>query len=205
MPANDIYECRFRMAANNQLGECILHYKVANVVAPEPGPADIALAMETTIGPDFQNLASSKATWIDCTVQRVAPLPRQVHWSSNTLFGPCAGAATLLPTATCGLIAKYTTLAGHANRGRAYIPFPGEADNDDNTGRPTNAYVVKLNTLRDDMIIAVPVAVGGGSLDMLPVIFHRSSLSSTPLSICASRQFWATQRRRSDFGRPNLF
>jgi hypothetical protein len=116
-------------------------------------------------------------------------------------FGDNAGDA--LPRQTSGIISLVTALGGRKNRGRVYVPFPSETDNAI-AGHPTAGYVTALGDLA--AILTGPyigVGAGGNTNDLQPVILHRVDGSVTPITGHFERSFWATQRRRGDFGRPN--
>jgi len=203
VPINDIVECKIICLANNQIGEFVLHYRISAVGAPEPTVTDIAGQVQDTFKDDVIAIISQKATYAGATAQRIWPT-RSVR---GDYFVPITGtgSTSLLPTQTSGLITKFTTLAGRKNRGRSYIPFPGESDSDDNGAFPNTAYKTKLDNIAALIGQQIITAVGGGSVTMDPVIYHRSTQTSIALAGAQKRNQWATQRRRGAYGAANIF
>lgn len=200
---DNIVEAAYTMYFRSQLGINVCHYRVANVTA-SPTDQDAANALDAIAAPLYQQLLPQAVTYhgVRLRVAKVLPAPMAV--TTSLLAGPGTIASDVMSLQTCGMVTKRTVLAGRAYRGRMYIPFPPETRNDP-TGVPSAAYVADLATLATAICLSVtPVAGGGGTCDLIPVLYHRGTASSTDLSTIVARRKWATQRRRSDYGKPNL-
>jgi hypothetical protein len=108
-----------------------------------------------------------------------------------------------LPKQVCGLISKRGDVPGKHGRGRIYMPFPMEVDSAPD-GRPTPGYIAANAAWAALGLVVSTRSFAAGSVVWIPVIYRRSNpaLSSYILSSHAS-EFWATQRKRGDYGRPN--
>jgi len=131
----------------------------------------------------------------------------------NQSSQPGAGLATgiSLPTQVCGIYTKHTEVAGPSGRGRTYVPFPS----DDALGAvagsdiPTAAYQLKVFNLSGNFsgtvayltatLIAFQVQWGlyREPPTPAPPVF-------TPIISTVAHRLWATQKRRGDYGRPNV-
>lgn len=111
----------------------------------------------------------------------------------------------VLPKQTCGLIRKRSVFSGRGNSGRIYVPFPGIGVNVD--GAPTAPYLAKLQALADGLAPNPSLAIGVGNFSLVPVIFDPTritvlGMTAVTTTTCAAK--WATQRKRGDFGAPNI-
>ena len=111
-----------------------------------------------------------------------------------------------LPKQTCGLITFYSPVQGKHGQGRNYIPFP-PVDANELHGVPTASYVTQLTNLGAVMI--TPALVQGVSGDnglMFPVLRPIPGVAGDAATINGrlAHTAWATQRRRSDFGKLNV-
>lgn len=103
-----------------------------------------------------------------------------------------------LPTQTCGLISLTTGFTGRSNRGRIYLPFPAESNNNA-SGLPDDPYVTGLLAIRDKLIETVTA----GPSSFVPVLLNAQNLPNRRITGGRVRNRWATQRRRGAFGSPN--
>jgi len=203
MPVNDVLEVRVFCKHANQQSINIVHFQITAVVLPEPTHDIIATVLSGNFGTIYRDMMTNQATYDGVGVRKVFPLPM----SSETFGTAAAGGGTVLgdalPKQIAGLLSWRTDLAGPANRGRTYVPFPSETDND--TGAvPTAAYVTKLVTMGNALGGPITVPNAGGSATLNRRIFHRATSTVTPVTFFFTRNRWATQRRRGDFGRPNV-
>jgi hypothetical protein len=99
-----------------------------------------------------------------------------------------------------------TGLAGRKFRGRLFLPFPGPADSTVTQNPvPTDAYVGKLTNFGVNVVSSFDIDDGAGNTAHLsPIIYHRSGGGSSLVIGFRANKLWATQRRRGDYGRPNL-
>jgi hypothetical protein len=72
-------------------------------------------------------------------------------------------------------------------------------------GIPSATYISNAQALGN--VLSIPTGAipnGAGSLNMSPVIWHRSTNTFTLINGYVVRPKFATQRRRGDFGRVNI-
>lgn len=197
----DILELKVFCAFGNQLAVNVCHYDVTAITgAPTQGAA--ATYFDDNLFTPYINMISDESSYRGITLAVLLPSPKApVIRANNTLIGLNGGDA--LPKQVSGLISLRSELVGRSGRGRVYIPFPTEALNDV-TGTPSAAYLTALD--------AVALVLGtvqsndqgsGDTVEMTPSIFHRATGTSTLVNGYILRPFWATQRRRGDFGRIN--
>jgi hypothetical protein len=199
---NEIYEVRPICYTNDQVGLSVLHYQVIAIGVGTVEDGDFADQLSTILGPLYGQLISEQAEYLGVEVQKVWPLPRLDAQSSDLNNTPGVIAGDTLPTQSCGLIRKRTGFAGKHNRGRMYVPFPSENDNDVD-GQPTAPYLVSLANLAAALEVSFVVTVGIDSVTLEPVIYDRVAHTTTGITHMPRQDQWATQRRRGDQGRPN--
>lgn len=107
-----------------------------------------------------------------------------------------------MPKQVSGLITWYTDVASRAGRGRSYIPFPSAADTDGN-GAPSTDYLIALGNLSDDLAAYMTYPAGDSDISMSLVVLS-AGLGDQPVTSYTRRDRFATQRRRGDYGQPNL-
>jgi len=182
----------------------VRHYKTTAKAGAGATLSQLLAALATAGLPDsYKTLLSSEASYVGMDAQVIFPT---LGLPVGNVTGADAGdnAGDPLPSQVSGLLKITTQLGGRANRGRAYIPFPFEGDNDA-SGRPQAAYVAALDGLGTIFAAARPgVGAGGDTNDFTPVIYHRHNHTTTPISLIVGSTRWATQRRRGNYGRPNL-
>lgn len=200
MPVGDIMKVRFVCLFADQVGINVRHYRVTAETIPVPDLGDIATHFSLGFNNLYKNLLSAEANFRGVGVQKIFPLPLSVEVATVTNAGPGLETGDPLPGAVSGLIALTTDFGGRRGRGRSYIPFPAEAVNDDN-GAPTVIYQGNLTVLGNTLTGVRTIPVGGGSIELTPVIFNRMTPgSSLNVTGAIARTQWATQRRRSRQG-----
>jgi hypothetical protein len=113
------------------------------------------------------------------------------------------GGAELMPLQSCGITSWMSTFTGPSNRGRTYWPFPA-APFSDADGFPTNTYLTYMESLAGDLSPLVIVGSGGNTADLKHVIKHVNLPTSVDVVSRINRRKFATQKRRGDYGRPNV-
>lgn len=203
---NDVIEVKYFCQLGNQLGINVRHY-VVNAIIGIWDTDILAGSMSIKAGNLYPNLLANDALYFGCTVQVVTTEPVGLPSASraNTLNG--AAGATILPCQVSGMVTLRSDLAGRANRGRVYIPFPAAQDSTNSVPMlnpfPTNDYVTRLDALATGLFVFVTLSPALLNLNLQGVIRHRADGTFTRLTTFLSRQLWATQRRRGDYGRPN--
>jgi hypothetical protein len=208
----DILETRLITFANNQLGESIIHFRC---VDPVGGVTDqgIATLLDSLVGPGIGALMTTIAQYRGMIVQKIYPLPRLAFVFGNAGAGPGSAGTTPLP-AQCTYLAKFLTAkAGQPYRGRVYLPFPDEANQNDLTVTPNDAAVAQATAVISAWAFnGLYSPTSGGSVTLQPVIWHRKAGTHYPIvantsddiTSFAVEQVWATQRRRGDLGKANV-
>jgi len=206
MPVGDIFRVRIACQSVAQGSINVLHYRLASLGAGtgQPSVTEIATQLDAHWFLSFKALVDDAHQYRGTGVQLIFPPPPAVEGTAtaNAGAGHVVG-GDALPKQVAGLISWRTAFAGRRYRGRSFIPFPGESDNSEQQV-PTAGYVTRLATLAGK--IAIPpliTSISGANANLELVIWHRDSSTYTPVNNYIVRSFWATQRRRGDFGRPN--
>lgn len=200
---NDVFQvvigCRF----GDQLGLNVRHYfSFASAGTGAVTLTGIANGFAAALGPLYQGVLSESAEFRGVVVQKIKPLPMGMPALSSLGVLPGLRSGDPLPRQIAGLISFQTAFAGRRMRGRSYIPFPAESDNEPDT-TPSVTYITALSFLAAQLISLVTVTEGANSEQLMPVIFHRDTTSVTQILTATANDAWATQRRRGSFGRPN--
>jgi hypothetical protein len=203
MEIGDIVQVRIFCTLGIQTSVNVRHWRTTAKAGTGATLAQMLVMLETMgLSAAYKSLIVSDASYAGADAQIIHPVLGVVT-QNQAGAGPGETVGDVLPPQTCGLISLYTALGGKANRGRLYIPFPCELDNIA-SAQPGAAYLAQADVLRS--VVAVPlIAVGGAgnTNDMQPVILHRDTMLTTPVTHSVTRNLWATQRRRGYFGRPN--
>lgn len=190
-----VIEVRPLMTTAGQLGINVLHYLCTSHTGLGATTQEIANLFNTANAARYKALISVAATFRGIGCRAIFPLPPSVEDFTTALLGVGTVAGDILPLQTCGLVKKASALAGRKNRGRMYIPFPGEADSDVN-GLPTAGYITRLDSLNGSIFPGqVFIGAAGSSTCSFGVWSRINQLFVfTPTAI--NRTGWATQRRR---------
>lgn len=179
------------------------HAVVTGVGGAPATDQDVADYMDAGLEVLLKPLMAADAEYRGLIVQKIYPAPKAAFVDSNGFAGIGTAGAVSLPRQSAGLISLRTALAGPANRGRMYVPFPSVTDNATD-GVPTAGYVTKLNSFASNLIAGLAtVNVGGRTAALQLVIWHRTLNNWTPVTTYQSSALWATQRRRGSYGRAN--
>jgi hypothetical protein len=194
-------QLRVYSRANDQVAENILNYQVVAVGGAGLTLQDMANRLGTVMPTAFKQLLSNQATYLGLSMQQLSGVVERMA-VSKTGAGVGTGGATLLPTQVCGLISLYDGLAGRKHRGRIYLPFPSGSAND--VGAiPTAGYVTDAVSWLAT-VLTPNHTIGPDSCTLELVIYHRPTANGDAVAVDTVDIKWATQRRRSVFGRPNL-
>lgn len=199
---NDFLECKLWCTAGNQLGLMVFHGEYKEAI-PTINLEDVAFALDAAFAGPLIAVLSDQATYQGASVRRITPSPT-VEVYDATSRGPGLVAGDVMSRQTAGIITLQTDSPGARNRGRKYVPFPSEADNT-LTGHPDAAtYLPPLFTLASLWTVPLMLALISGSGQVNWVIYHRDLGTFTRITRVRVNEKWATQRRRSDYGRPNV-
>lgn len=164
--------------------------------------------MASQIGADLATLYKpwlpSVCRYNGVRVQVLGIAPRPVYQISRSGAGVGARASAPLPSLTALLVSKFTQMGGSAGRGRTYLPFWSEADNDAN-GLPEAAGVALADALALYIFSPVVFLVGGVTLTLNPVLWNRFTSTGTPITSYVIRDTtWYHQVRRANDNRPDV-
>jgi len=199
---NDVVRLRVACYTANQQGVNVCHFQVTTVVGTGQTDAQVAGAFDTALAARYKAVLSVAARYRGVSIQRILPLPPTYPQIVTTSDGVGTVAGDMMSTQTSGIVSAKTEFAGPKYRGRAYIPFPGEASNDAN-GLPIAGYVTDLEDIGDELYTPVVIGGGGNTVTLTPCIYHRATATVTKIDGYTARAKWATQRRRGSFGQVN--
>lgn len=206
---NDLLEVKFFCTFNGQLGLNVRHWKVTAVTGTARTTQQIVDELSAFMAPYYKTLMHDEATYYGAGIKRLLPQPASAPEFSAAGAGPGVAGPTPTPSQVSGVVTLTSDFAGRSNRGRAYAPFPAEEDTAPLTGRPTLQYFNALTTLGAGLRSTLVSPVGGGanSATYAPVIYHRLTGQTTPITGSRANAKWGTQRRRGDYGalNPNPF
>jgi len=200
----DVLEVKHYHQAADQLAINVLHYYVSGLTDDGANGQELIDALSDQWAGLVNSLMSTAADYILAGFQRIDPMPLTdvVH----SIFAPVPGleSGTLMPRQVSGIITKKTGFASRALRGRMYVGFMG-IDQDTTAGHPTIGYIAELQSMADNLFGPALTIVGAaGSTTLKSVLWHRGSRTFDYLTSGLARSRWATQKRRGDYGRPNV-
>lgn len=198
---DSVYELKLHSFCKDQLGLNVLHYRCTALTGAPPTESKAAELLSTAFAPVTKDLLSAEASFLGVSLRQLFPI-LGIPIIMTVDAGAGTGGVSVLPKQVAGLIKKVSGLAGKANRGRVYIPFPSESDND-TFGTPNAAYRTRLSDFGFQM---ASIRTGGLWLaaTLTPIIYHKTAPAThTAITDFTVRSRWANQRRRGDFGRSN--
>jgi len=201
----DVFRVQTVCATATQVALNNFHYRIVTETAPGLLQSDVALAWNTRFNASFKACVSSAAAYKGTMTQKVSgALPLNLPTPNPVGAGIGGTAGEMLPGNICGIITWRSLFAGRANRGRSFMPFPGEADNDIN-GHPNAAYLTKLGTFADLNRVSWTVTFGADTASLQLCIWHAASRTlGVDLFNRTAQERWGQQHRRGDYGRPNV-
>lgn len=203
MAVGDVLQLTVVTEYEPQVGLNVRHFIVTAETGGGATMGEIVNALATAFSAVYTPLMSVNSTYRGAMIQKIRPLPIGNPVASGIPAVPGTVIGDALPGQVCGLITLRTEMAGRRFRGRVYVPWPAESDSDLN-GQPTIAYVGRLNALGTAYVGSQVVVGALGTTTIQSVIFGRSTGTTTSITNIRSRQRFATQRRRGDFGQPNI-
>lgn len=199
MAIGDMYRLTIEGFVEQNVGINVTHWLVTGQTGTGATPAQIAEAFWNKIGMDYAALVSIVATLQKTTAQRISiatNTPLTVKADFIIPGGPNGEVeGDVLPGQDCGLITWKTALPGPRFRGRSYIWFPGEADNDE-VGLPTQGYLDRLNALAQSMLGVVDAGDAQDGSELRLAVYSPVNMSATDVDAYTVRTFWGSQNRR---------
>jgi len=133
--------------------------------------------------------------------RRIRPTIGDWATRTGTLVPTTRIPGELYPPQICFLTRLLATTATNVRKGRWYMSFcPGGAI--DTNGEITPAFKGRADIFGADLVTAADTTTVGGNGLHLPGLYHRASLSFSPIDAWELQRFWATQRRRWDGNQP---
>jgi len=198
---NQVINVTYGCKQQSQVGLNRVQYVITATGGAALTDQTVANALSTTVAASFKNYLPATGSYLGLRFQIVAPIPGSPGVSSVTGAGAGTVVSDPLPTQAAMLFSKQTPVPGKIGRGRLYLPFWTEDDND-NTGKPTNAALVAGNAVATILLNPIVIVSGGSTVTMTPCLAKKSN-AWLPLILSGyvQRTQWATQRRRSQINR----
>lgn len=199
---NDILKAQIFCVQNNQTSCNVLHFRVVSNGAVPLTEQQTVDDFSSVVATNLKPCLTSQADYYGVTLQRVAPTPVGAQWTSANGSGPGTSGGDAMPWQVAGLVGKKTALAGRRYRGRCYIPFPSEQDNQAG-GTPAALYLTAIGTFGNNVMMGWAAVVGLNALTTEGGVYSKVLNSFAAMLSAPFRTKWATQRSRGQFGRPN--
>jgi len=164
---------------------------------------ELADRLDITVGVLFPAILNNNASYRGVGVKSMNIGPGRAEVFSKVSAGVGTAGAEALPRQTAGLVSFYTGYPGRRGRGRMYMPFPAQDDNQA-TGHPVAGYVTAVESLVDALLGLGLVIGAAGDCTFIPVLYHREAASGDKIETRIVRAVWATQRRRGAEGSANV-
>lgn len=191
-----------------QAGLMVQHYEVAALSSTPFSDSNAARIISARFAERIIPLLNSQAQYRGLIMYDTdaIPLPTPIYSTEGADSGTAGGDP--LPGQVSGIITLRSTIAGRAGRGRKYVPFPGENDNDGSTGFPAPVVDYKdrledLAPLFGSSFVFEDPDNPGVTIDLDGVLYQDGDPTYFITSTVA-RRAWASQRRRGSYGRANI-
>lgn len=168
---NDVIELRAYCNDSVQNGINVLHYAVTAVVGGGRTDQQVADAMSTTASGAYRPYLAAVCSYAGLTLQIVTPVP-QPRVRSVVNAGAGAQAVDPLPPEVTFKVEARASVVGRHGRGRTFLPFWTEADNNA-TGRPNAGAQALAAAWAAIMYSPNTIAAGGNSVTITPIIWSK--------------------------------
>lgn len=204
--AADTLLVRFYHTMGSQQAVTARHFRVAGNGGAGSPEQDVADSLSVAYSNLIRPLMSLQASYRGLQIRRITPNPT-ADWVSvmGAAVGTVAGEA--LPGQASGLLSLRTALPGKSFRGREYVPFPGESDNQADA-KPIAGYLTRLVSLAALWLnnqTYAQVGVPANTTVIRGVIYSKKLGSRSDITTAIARNGWATQRRRGSLNRTDTF
>jgi hypothetical protein len=196
LKVGDVLQVRVACQFLTQTAYNVGHYKVTVVGGASVTDDTTASRFDVLFAPLYKAMLALQASYRGAGVQILGPDAPTVEVYDNVGVGPGTVGVEPLPPQIATLGRKHTLLAGPENRGYVYIPFPGDADSGVN-GAPTAAAVTKATNLMNVWTQTQQMGDAVNFATLQPVIYHRQTFFTTPISSGSVRSVYSNQKRRS--------
>jgi len=188
----------------HQLSQISVNVQYWNVTIASGDPEMDGLAAEisNTWSDDYRACMANTATFLGVALSRIIPTPATVEYLSQEGTGAGTASGFPMPAQVCGMISVSNDTAGPKYRARNYIPFPAAVfSSGDET--PSAAYLALLDNLVAKSLLQEHV--WGGNVATLERRLYPGATAPNEMAAYAKfRDKWATQKRRGDYGQPNV-
>jgi hypothetical protein len=178
------------------------HYLVTAVGGTPGTDQDVVDQFNTNNATPFKQIIPSEVTYKGILGGIITRIPNPVTVQNVSSQGAGVTAVEPMPKQACGITSWYTASAGKKYRGRTYWPFISSSYQDVN-GEISAAGQAAMDAVASNIIGMAVVAIGGRSVTVQAVIYHRVSKTGTPIVVRVTRTKVATQKRRGDYGHLN--
>lgn len=200
---NSRYRASWYTWCQNQWGINSIAYSVEGLTGA-PTMGDLAEGLQSLTEANQKNWLPTQASILGVrTTQLTNVVPRSIAGvATSDQVGLVTGPP--VPTQSTGILSFLTASAGRKYRGRIFTPFvaPSFVGSD---GLPTNTYkglIGSFATLTTTLPITITTP-GGDTIDIEPLIYHRSTNTSNLVIGYQARPYWGTMKKRGDLGRVN--
>jgi hypothetical protein len=199
----DIVLARMVCYDGDQVGQMDMHYIAGPPLLLGSTFSQVAGALDAIVAPLIKALLSSAVTYRGVGVRRVFPLATKTTEFQTIVSAGAGGAGAIpCPQQVSGLIQKTSYLPGRHGRGRLYVPFPATASVIAG-GLPLAAYITALGNLSAALGVLFTAGTLGNTNTFTPILWQKPTGPATLLVGCQPGPFFATQRRRGNYGRRN--
>lgn len=199
------YRTRLVTFSGAQVGLNILYYRCFQGPAlADQTEQSFADHMSQLVAPLYRAILPEQASFRGVGVRDVAtPLALEFTQNGQSQAGLVQGGIGAKQIA--GLVAKFTAVNTPRARGRMYAAFPGLGSMETD-GRPTGVYENQLDAMADVLFANISFGPNLNPTVMEPVIFSPGPgiIQINKIIQHRTRNRWATQRRRGDFGPTNI-
>lgn len=203
LTAGDTLEVKLFSQNLAQQGINVLHYIVTGIAGGAMTDQTLATNLDGSFAPLYKAFLPTVCAYKGLRLQKIFPLPVAAAVVATGNAGAGLRAFDPLPSQAAMVIKKASNLAGRINRGRAYLPFWSEAENDA-SGFPTAGALVFADNWRNFALNTIVVVVAGVTVTLTPVIWHDATVSVTIITGSVVRERWGTQRRRSEINKADV-
>lgn len=204
---HEVYRLSIYATMQQQQSCNSIAFQIRNVVGGNLTDQDAVNLLNTALDPLFVAIISARATMDGYTLRRIyTPNVDSTPVTKFSLSGVAgAVAGDPLPKQVAGLISFYSEVAGRRGRGRMFLPFPAESQNDA-TSAPTAGYVADVDVIATYFSQSHTLTVGANTVD----VYFGNWIGGDNVNIYTTHRthdLWASQRRRGSFGQtyPNPF
>jgi len=204
----DFIEARVHCNSDFQLSLNVLHYELTAQIGGALTLGQMCTAFSAAIAPALKAWMPAAATYSFMTLQNLSP-PKSVAVLSSVGSGVGTAAGNLVPRQVSGLARYRTDFAGRSNLGRSYIGFVADSSITPN-GELTAGGITLLQAVMASYGRILNLTQGAVTTSMILSIRHPDNPGPPPtprwtqVTATAASVLLATQRRRGDYGRPNI-